>query len=188
MRAYNPEILTEPETSHELLDSLVDSVRNGKERSYRPVIGDLVLLDLQSFVELDHKVLHLELTSHLIPPGQGQPPRSVEHAFRATELPHPGPEEPLAVCGRARPTVAYFGSISPAIATPRFLQLLRISSANTTRYHWRDGAGAESHDSNRRFETAVLAIRREAFALPDGWRVQWLLRVDGKLKAMLTNY
>lgn len=188
LRAYNPESLTEPETGHELLHSLVDSVSKGKERSYRPVFGDLVLLDLQSFVELNHKVLHLELTSHLIPPGQGQSSISVEHSFRATELPRPGPEEPLAVCGRAGPTVAYFGGISPAIATPRFLQLLRTSSANTVRYHWRDGAGAEGHDSHRRFETAVLAIRRDAFALPDGWRVQWFLRMNGELKVILKDY
>lgn len=188
MRAYNPESLTEPETGHELLRSLVDGVSKGKERSYRPVFGDLVLLDLQSFVELNHKVLHLELTCHLIPPGQGQPPRSVEHAFRATELPRPGPEEPLAVCGRAKPTVAYFGTISPAIATPRFLQLLRANSSSTVRYHWRDGASAEGHDSHRRFETAVLAIRRDAVALPDGWRMQWFLRVDGELKAILKIY
>jgi hypothetical protein len=188
LRAYNPESLTEPESGHELLHSLVDSVRRGKERSYRPIFGDLVLLDLQSFVEVNHKVLHLELTSHLIPPGQGQPPRSAEHAFRATELPRPGPEEPLAVCGRARPTAAYFGALSPAIATPRLLQLVRTSSANTVRYHWRDGQGAEGHDSHRRFETAVLAIRRDAFSLPDGWRVQWFLRVDGELKAILKSY
>jgi len=188
LRAYNPESLTEPETGHELLRRLVDGISKGNERAYRPVFGDLVLLDLQSFVELNHKVLHLELTSHLIPPGQGQPPRSAEHAFRATELPRPGPEEPLAVCGRAMPTVAYFGALSPAIATPRFLQLLRTSSANTVRYHWRDGQGAEGHDSHRRFETAVLAIRRDAFSLPGGWRVQWLLRVDGELKAILNNY
>lgn len=188
LRLYNPESLTEPEAGHELLSSLVESVRRGKEQSYRPVFGDLVLLDLQSFVELNDTVLHLELTSHLIPPGRGEPPRSAEHTFRATELPRPGPDEPLAVCGRARPTAAYFGAISPAIATPRFLQLLRISSTNTVRYHWRDGAGAEGHDSHRRFETAVLAIRRNAFVLPDGWRVHWFLRVDGELKAMLTNY
>lgn len=188
LRAYNPESLTEPETGHELLRRLVDGISKGNERAYRPVFGDLVLLDLQSFVELNHKVLHLELTSHLIPPGQGQPPRSAEHAFRATELPRPGPEEPLAVCGRAMPTVAYFGALSPAIATPRFLQLLRTSSANTVRYHWRDGQGAEGHDSHRRFETAVLAIRRDALSLPGGWRVQWLLRVDNELKAILNNY
>lgn len=188
LRAYNPGSLKEPETGHELLRILVDSVSKGKEPSYRPVFGDLVLLDLQSFVELNHKLLHLELTSHLIPPGQGQPPNSVEYAFKATELPRPGPEEPLAVCGRAMPAHAYFGAITPAIPTPRFLHLLRASSASTVRYHWRDGAGVEGHELHRRFETAVLAIRRDAFALPDGWRVQWLLRVDGKLKAILRNY
>lgn len=188
VRAYNPESLTEPEAGYELLNGLVDCVNEGKERTYRPAFGDLVLLDLQSFVQLNHKLVHIELTSQLIPPGQGQPPRSVEHAFRSTELPRPGPEEPLAVCGRAMPTPAYFGAITPAIPTPRFLQLLRTSSANTIRYHWRDGAGVAEHDSHRRFETAALAIRRDSFALPDGWRVQWLLRVDGEVKAVLKSY
>ncbi len=188
LRAYNPGKLTEPETGHELLRSLVDSVSKNEESSYRPVFGDVVLLDLQSFVELNHKVLHLELTSHLIPPGQEQPPISVDYAFKATELPRLGPEDPLVVCGRAMPAHAYFGTITPAIPTPRFLHLLRASSASTVRYHWRDGAGVEGHESHRRFETAVLGIHREAFQLPDGWRVQWLLRVDGKLKAILQNY
>lgn len=187
LREYNPESLTEPETGHELIRSLVDCVSMGKESSFRPVLGDLVLLDLQSYVELNHEVLHLELTTHLIPPGQRWLPRSVGHTFKATELPRPGPEEPLAVCGRAKPTVAYFGVISPAIATPRFLQLLRINSAKTVRYHWRDGAGVEGHESHRRFETAVLAISRDVFAMPDGWQVKWVLRVNGELKAILKD-
>lgn len=188
LRVYNPESLTEPEAGHELLSSLLDCVNKGKERTYRPAFEDLVLLDLQSFVELNHKVVHLELISHLIPPGHGQPPRSVEYAFKATELPRPGPEEPLAVCGRAMPAHAYFGALTPAIPTPRFLQLLRASSASTVRYHWRDGAGVEGHESHRRFETAVLAIRRDAFALPAGWRILWVIRIDGDVKTVLSSY
>jgi Trypsin-like peptidase domain len=188
LRAYNPESLKEPEAGHELLSSLLDCVNKSKERTYRPAFEDLVLLDLQSFVELNHKVVHLELISHLIPPGQGQPPRSDEYSFKATELPRPGPEEPLAVCGRAMPAHAYFGSITPGIATPRFLELLRASSASTVRYHWRDGAGVEGHDSHRRFETAVLAIRRDAFVLPAYWRILWIIRIDGVVKTILSNY
>jgi hypothetical protein len=188
LRAYNPESLKEPEAGHELLSSLLECVNKGKELTYRPAFEDLVLLDLQSFVELNHKVVKLELISYLIPPGQGQPPHSVEYAFKATELPRPGPEESLAVCGRAMPTHAYFGSITPGIATPRFLQLLGASSASTVRYHWRDGAGVEGHDSHRRFETAVLAIRRDAFVLPAYWRILWTIRIDGVVKTILSNY
>lgn len=188
LRAYNPESLTEPKAGHELLSSLLDCVNKGKERTYRPTFEDLVLLDLQSFVELNHKVVHLELISHLMPPGHGQLPRSAEYAFKATELPRPGPEEPLAVCGRAIPAHAFFGAITPAIPTPRFLQLLRASSASIVRYHWRDGAGVEGHESHRRFETAVLAIRRDAFALPVGWRILWVIRIDGVAKTILSSY
>jgi hypothetical protein len=188
LRAYNPASLTEPEAGHELLSSLLDCVNRGKECTYRPAFKDLVLLDLQSFVELNHKMVHLELISHLIPPGHGQPPRSVEYAFKATELPRPGPEEPLSVCGRAMPVHAFFGAITPALPTPRFLQLLRASSASTVRYHWRDGACIEGHESHRRFETAVLAIHRDAFALPVGWRILWVIRIDGDVKTILSNY
>lgn len=188
LRAYNPESLLEPENGRDLLASLVVCMESGRERNYRPSHGELVFLDLQCFLEMERRVVHVELTSHLVPPRQPMLVTPTPHTFRATELPHPGPDEPIAVCGRAMPTIAYFGSISPAIPTPRFLQLVGTQKSNTVRYHWRDGGTVTSLASARRYETALLAIERDALSLPRGWQMQWILRINGEARAVLSNF
>lgn len=188
LRAYNPESLLEPENGRELLASLLACLESGRERNYRPSQGELVFLDLQCFLEMEGRVVHVELTSHLVPPGQSKPVMPTPHTFKATELPQPGPDEPIAVCGRAMPTIAYFGSISPAIPTPRFLHLVGTQASSTVRYHWRDGGTVTSLPSSRRYETALLAIERDALSLPGGWQILWILRVNGEARAVLSNF
>lgn len=188
LRTYNPESLLEPENGRVLLAGLVACVENGRERNYRPSHGDLVFLDLQCFLELERRIVRVELTSHLVPPGQSQPIPPSPPTFKATELPQPGPYEPIAVCGRARATMAYFGSVSPAIPTPRFLQLVGRKTSNTVRYHWRDGGTVTNLASTRRYETALLAIERDAFALPSGWQMRWILRINGEARAVLDKF
>ena len=188
LRAYNPETLLEPENGGGLLTSLVACVENGRERNYIPSYGDLVFLDFQCFLEMKRRTIHVELTSHLVPPWQPQLVPPTPPTFKATELPRPGPDEPIAICGRALPTIAYFGSVSPAIPTPRFLQLVRAQASNTVRYHWRDGRTMTSLASSRRHETTLLAIERDALALPERWQMQWILRVNGKVRAVLHKF
>lgn len=188
LRVYNPESLLEPENGRDLLASLVACLESGRERNYQPSHGELVFLDLQCFLEMERRVVHVELTSHLVPPRQSKPAMPTPHTFKATELPQPGPDEPIAVCGRAMPTIAYFGSISPAIPTPRFLHLLGTQASSIVRYHWRDGGTVTSLPSSRRYETALLAIERDALSLPGGWQILWILRVNGEARAVLSNF
>ena len=188
LRAYNPESLLEPENGRSLLTSLVACVESGRERNYLPSYEDLVFLDFQCILEIEQRTVRVELTSHLAPPGQPQPVRPIPHTFKATALPHPGPDEPIAVCGRVLPTIAYFGTISPAIPTPRFLQLVRAQASNTVRYHWRDGSTLTGSASSRRHESTLLAIEREALTLPEGWQMRWILRVNGEPRAILHNF
>lgn len=188
LRAYNPETLVEPENGRDLLTSLVACVISGREQTYLPAYGDLVYLDLQCLLEMERRTVHVELTSHLVPPGQSLPVPPTPPSFRATELPRPGPDEPIAICGRAMPTMAYFGSFSPAIPTPRFVELVKAQASNTVRYHWRDGSTITSLASSRRHETVLLAIERDALKLPEGWQIQWILRVNGKVRAILHKF
>jgi hypothetical protein len=188
LRAYNPESLLEPENGRNLLTSLVACVESGRERNYLPSYEGLVFLDFQCLLEIEQRTVRVELTSHLAPPGQPQPVRPTPPTFKATALPHPGPDEPIAVCGRVLPTIAYFGSISPAIPTPRFLQLVGAQASNTVRYHWRDGSTLTGSASSRRHESTLLAIEREALALPEGWQMRWILRVNGEPRAILHNF
>lgn len=187
LRTYNPESLQEPENGRTLLASLVASVEGGSERSYKPSSGDLIYLDLQCFLAVRGKPVHVELAAHLIPPGQPQGQQHSAYSFSSTELPRPGPDDPITVSGRARVTAAHFGGVTPAIPTPRFLHLAGVSSADIVRYHWRDGSTVESFGSSRRYEAALLAIRRDAIKLPSGWRLGWTLRVNGALRANLSK-
>lgn len=188
LRTYNPESLVEPQDGRDLIDNLIAAIKTGKERSYRPSHENLVFLDLRTFVEMGHETAEVELTSHLVPPGHRQPLPPASPAFRSTDLPRPGPDEPIAICGRVQPTIAYFGSITPAIPTPRFLDLVRAKLSDTVRYHWRDGSTVTSLAASRRHETALLAIERDALVLPDGWQICWILRLDGEIRAVLNRF
>lgn len=187
LRTYNPESLQEPENGRTLLASLVASVEGGSERSYKPSSGDLIYLDLQCFLAVRGKPVQVELAAHLIPPGQPQGQQHSAYSFSSTELPRPGPDVPITVSGRGRVTAAHFGAVTPAIPTPRFLHLAGVSSADIVRYHWRDGSTVERFGSSRRYEAALLAIRRDALKLPSGWRLGWTLRVNGTLRANLSK-
>lgn len=188
LRVYNPDSLLEPENGRKLLTSLVACVKSGREQHYLPSYESLVFLDFQCFLEIEQNTVRVELTSHLAPLGKLHSVRPTPSTFKANALPHPGPGEPIAVCGRVLPTIAYFGSISPAIPTPQFLELLGARASNTVRYHWRDGSTLTGSASSRRHESTLLAIEREALALPEGWQMCWILRVNGEPRAILYNF
>jgi hypothetical protein len=187
LRIHNPESLREPEDGKAMLASLVAALENGAERGYKPSHGDLVYLDLQCVLEKAGRPLHVELAAHLIPPGHPQGLQNRAYSFLSTELPMPGPDLPTSVSGRAKPTAAYFGAITPAIPAPRFLHLAGVKAGGIVRYHWRDGSTVEGVASSRRYEAALLAIRRDALQLPSGWRLGWTLRVNGNLRAILSK-
>lgn len=187
LRTYNPESLQEPENGRTLLTSLVASLEGGSERSYKPSNGDLVYLDLQCFLAVEDKPVQVELVAHLIPPGQPEGQLHRAYSFSSTELPRPGPDVPITVSGRAKVTAAHFGAVTPAIPTPQFLHLAGASSADIVRYHWRDGSTVKKVGASRRYEAALLAIRRDALKLPSGWRIGWTLWVNGDLRANLSK-
>lgn len=188
LRVYNPDTLVAPRNGKILLSGLVKLLQAGEEDRYQPSSESLVYLDLQCLLELERELVHVELTSHLIPPGPLESVRPTRYTFKSTELPQPGPREGMAVCGRAKPVESYFGSFSPAIPTPQFLQFIGATPSATVRYHWRDGSTVRSIGSSRRHEAALLAIQRGALALPAGWRMCWALRVNGEFRAILNNF
>ncbi len=188
LRVYNPATISEPKNGKKLLSGLVSLLSEGNKQGFQPSSNGLVYLDLQCFLELGGEIAHVELTSHLVPQGRIEAMSSVQHTFRSTELPYPGKNELFAVCGRAMPEVAYFGSLSPAVPTSRFLQFIGATPSATARYHWRDGSTVTARGSSRRHEVALLAIHRGALALPPGWSINWMLLVNGELQAVFTRY
>jgi hypothetical protein len=187
LRIYNPSTLQEPENGRTLLTSLIESLERGSERSYVPSSDALIYLDLQCILDVNDKPAQVELAAHLIPPGQSQGQHHRAYSFSSLELPNPGPDVPFVVSGRARVTAAHFGAVTPAIPTPQFLTLAGASYPDIVRYHWRDGSTVEKIGVSRRYEAALLAIRRDALRLPSGWRLGWTLRVNGDLRANLSK-
>lgn len=188
LRTYNPDSLIEPADGRRLISGLIHSILERTESKYIPANGDLVYLDIRCLIELNQKVVRVDLTSHLIPPGQREAQMGANVTFRSTEYPHPGPSDRMVVCGRVKAELAHFGMLTPAIATPQFLDLIRTSRSMTFRYHWRDGSTVKTPGVSRRHEASMLAIRREALALPLGWRMQWILRINGQPRAVLHKY
>lgn len=185
LRIYNPESLVEPPDGRQLISSLVAAVKSGKEQSFIPSSGDLVFLDLQCYLERGFQPIKVDLTSHLLAPGQLTPQQGQLGVFKPTELPRPAPGDQLTVCSRVKPGLAHFGALTPAIASPRFIQFLQAPASSMVRHHWRDGSTVRSWATSRRHEVSMLAIRREALVLPPGWRMQWVLRVNGTVRAVL---
>ncbi len=188
LRTYNPASLIGPANGRELIENLTHAVLNGREESYLPSDNNLVYLDLQCVMEWERNIVQVELLSRLVPPMPQAMRPPFEKSFKSIESPHSGHDPRLAVCGRVHPVITYFGSLTPAVPTPQFLQLLGVSSSATVRYHWRDGASVQTRSAGRRFEASMLAVRRAAFALPPGWRMSWALCVNGEIVTTLDRY
>ncbi|AAP85916.1 AVAST type 1 anti-phage system protease Avs1b (plasmid) [Cupriavidus necator H16] len=185
LRIYNPESLVEPPDGRRLVAGLIDAMESGNETRFLPSSDDLVFLDVQCYLERRRQVIKVDLTSHLLPPGQREPNSGQLGTFKPTELPRPGPSDQLTVCGRVKPGLAHFGALTPAIANPQFVDLLRAPPSAMVRYHWRDGSTVRTRGVSRRHEVSILAIRRDALTLPAGWRMQWMLRINGQVRAVL---
>jgi len=187
LRIYNPESLVEPPDGRQLISSLIDAIGSGKEADFLPSSGDLIFLDVQGYLEHRRRVVKVDLTSHLLSPGQQEPHLAPMGTFRPTELPRPVTGDELAIFSRVRPGLAHFGALTPSIANPQFQELLHAPASALKRYHWRDGRTVQTPGASRRHELSMLAIQREALALPQGWRMKWILRVDGKIRAVLNK-
>lgn len=188
LRTYNPSSLLEPGNGREIIASLTQAILKGRVQAYKPSDNNFIYLDFQCWIELGKEVRRVELISFLIPPMPQAMRSPLTTSFTSTELPHSGRDERLAICDRVQPVVAHFGSFTPAVATPQFLQLIGVGQSATGRFHWRDGGTVSSRPQSRRYEASMLAVRREAFILPAGWSVNWALRVDGETLAILDRY
>lgn len=187
LRIHNPESLVEPPNGRQLIASLVEALGSGNAAGFLPSSGDLVFLDVQGYFEHKWQIVRVDLTSHLLPPGQRDPHPIELGTFKPTELPRPVPREQVAVCSRVKSGLAHFGSLTPSIANPQFHELVNAPASAMVRYHWRDGSTVRTVGASRPHEVSMLAIQREALILPPGWRMQWILRVNGSIRAKLNK-
>ncbi|MFB2853211.1 AVAST type 1 anti-phage system protease Avs1b, partial [Aeromonas veronii] len=115
LRSYNPSPLVEPSDGKRLIADLIHSILTGRESSYIPENKEYVYLDVQCFLELNGEVAKVDLTSNLIHPGLPDGGWGANGTFFSTELPHPGPSDRIAVCGRVKAKFAHFGLLTPGV-------------------------------------------------------------------------
>lgn len=187
LRRYNPNSCATPQNGPQLLSDLIAALKNRSLQGFRPLRDSLVFLDVQCVIELNGKMATVELLAHLRSPDPQQPPYLSFDGFNSNEVAPQSPDGPMAICVRARPTVAYFSSHTPAVPTRKFLQLIGASESATVRYHWRDGNTAAGSGGSRRYESAVLAIHERALTLPRGWDMGWELRLNGNVMAVMNG-
>lgn len=187
LRCYNPNACATPQNGPQLITNLIAALKNRSLRGFQPFSNGLVFLDVQCVIQLNGKVATVELLAHLHSPDPRQSPYLSHEGFKATEVAPQAPDGPMAICVRARPTVAYFASRTPAVPTRKFLQLIGASESATVRYHWRDGSSVGGGGASRRHEAAMLAIHEGALTLPRGWDIGWELRLNGETLAVLNG-
>lgn len=188
LRRYNPEPLVEPPANLRPTSRLIDALIAGSEQAYQPSDDEFVYLHMQCLVELGKERVHVELVPQLIPPGSRRPIKIPGPTFRSTEVPVAPDGDTLDVCARVGPVTATFGSLTPAIATPKFLALIGSNASACVRHHWVDASTASHSINIRGYEHALLAVRRTALNLPSGWQLVWSLRIDGKHQVTLNRY
>ncbi|TNF78772.1 trypsin-like peptidase domain-containing protein [Pseudomonas sp. ICMP22404] len=187
LRCYNPNSSATPQNGPQLLSDFIAALKNRSLKGFRPFSQGLVFLDVQSVIELNGEMATVELLAHLRPPDPRQSAYLSFEGFRANDVAPLMPDGQMAICVRARPTVAYFASHTPSVPTRKFLQLIGASESATVRYHWRDGSTVAGSGSSRCYEAAMLAIHEGALTLPHGWDIGWEIRLNGKVLAVMNS-
>ena len=187
LRCHNPNHCAAPPNGHQFLSDLIASLKMRSLKGFRPFSQGLVFLDVQCVIELNGKIVTVELLAHLRSPDPRQSPFVSLEGFKANQDAPQAPDGQMAICVRARPTAAYFASRTPSVPTRKFLQLIGVSESATVRYHWRDGSTVAANGGSRRCEAAMLAIHEGALTLPPGWNIGWELRLNGKVWAVMKS-
>ncbi|WP_339648573.1 AVAST type 1 anti-phage system protease Avs1b [Halopseudomonas pelagia] len=185
LRIYNPNSCSTPKNAPQLLSGLIAALKNGSLQGFRPKSQDLVFLDVQCVIELNGEATFVELLAHLRSHDPRQPLYQSYVGFTANQVAPEPPDGQMAICVRAEPTSAYFASLTPAVPSHKFLQLIGCSKSATVRYHWRDGSIVTRGANSRGGEAVMLAIHKGALTLPRGWDLGWELRLNGRTMATM---
>lgn len=185
LRIYNPESLHRPEGARFPLLRFLEA-EGTRWRRFQPRDGNRVYLCVQALVEGRRGPLLVELISFLKPGGAGFAyPPAMEPSFKSTQLPRPAPSDPAVLVATVDPTVAYFGGLTPAILQPQFVKHLGIRNADVQRSFWTDWLDSEGDKGVYVNECSSLAVASEALKIPDGFRLAWLVKIDGRVQATI---
>ena len=181
LRICNPNLLLSPEGDRFPLAQFIAGQQDRWKR-FKPQDTNQIFLCYQGMVHSEEGYVLVEVIAFLRPNGGGFGfPPTLEPSFESTELPRPAADDPMLVCAFVKPKIAYFGALTPAILQPRFAQQLGVPPSAVHRSVWHDWTETYGEDRIYSLENATLSVNKSALRLPDGYRLAWVVRFDGKV-------
>ncbi|MEQ1297386.1 AVAST type 1 anti-phage system protease Avs1b [Acinetobacter soli] len=99
--------------------------------------------------------------------------------FSSTELPSLNKELRIDICANVDPTLAYFGSFTPAIPTSQFMQISNIDSKSLKRAWWRSSRCGQVATGAPQSEGCYLSVYEDEFLeLQNKMNIFWIVEID----------
>ncbi|WP_322069519.1 AVAST type 1 anti-phage system protease Avs1b [Paraburkholderia bannensis] len=187
LRICNPESLEPSDEPRFPVASLIESLSGGGMK-FNPSNDDQLFLSYQGYISDRMRTRYVELMPFLVQSGRRTVPPSLLGTFSSIELPDPGGYDPKRVCAQVQPVRAYFGSLTPPIPVPSFLERTGLSAGEFKRSYWRESLDFSGESVLQTKEGCMLSIDRDVLRLPDGYQLAWTIRVDGELAGVVENY
>ena len=195
LRIYNP---SQPErtvqgVSNPISDQLLAAINAG---DYASVLGSntTVLLNHHDMVvkPAEDGASHLEVLCLLQPASKKKAffAPTTTQSFCSSELPMPLMEPtPVETCCRLQPELVFLGNFTPAIPLPVFQMLVGAKDENFIRQNWR----YSRRNTMRGFgqperEGCSLSVPRKALTIPAGFKLAWIVWLNGKITAFVDEH
>jgi hypothetical protein len=188
LRVYNP---SQPERtvlgmSNPVTDQLLAAI---KSEDYSAVFGSnpFALLNYHDMVanSTEGGAEHIEVLCLLQPASnqRGLSGRQLEQSFLSSEMPVASTvSTPFETCCRLQPEIVFFGPFTPPAPIQFFQSLLGVRNGDFVRKHWRFGRRNESPGFGQPArEGCSLSVPRSALKIPPGFKLVWIVWVDGKV-------
>lgn len=194
LRIYNPS-LPERTLTPNFASPAKAAINAISKKSYSGAIGnsEFYFLNYHEITERDQDDhSYIEVIAVVVPAssmrGRCIPP-SADTFFSSRKL----PDRRLVAtshetCCRLEPDFAIFGSFTPASPLPAFAELINAKEGDFFRVNWRNGRSSDVRYWGRPVqEGCLLAVKRAAVRLPDGQKLAWIIRLDGKVVTMIDS-
>jgi hypothetical protein len=113
----------------------------------------------------------------------------INHSFRSRELPKISAEKsPNETCLRLIPEPAFFGTFTPAVPLPSFLDSTGTKESDYLRQTWRWSRSTELKGFGQPDrQGCALSVPRSALTIPPQFKLAWLFWVDDQIAALVDD-
>lgn len=196
LRIFNPSLpeLTLTPSFASSADAMIAAISAGKD--YTSVIGNeefyfLNYFEVAKSIEGENWTI-IEVLAVVVPVsnvGRGLFPPTGPSSFSSKELPDlRSTATHYETCCSVSPDFAFFGSFTSAVSLPSFTEMIGAKESDYQRVNWRNGRSSEMRYFGRPIqEGCLLAVKRSAVQLPDGKKLAWIIRKDGKVVTMVDS-